>query len=217
MASEKTKQLFADAFEKLAEQRGIDAVFVSDVVELAGKNRKTFYYHFRDKTQLLRWTFRSDLAEELAASVDARYLVYEEPGTEAFENLPYYARVQVGVRSLDGSPALRALARCLERRRGLYAQALRSRDEKSLSTYMRSLFARVLRDDVRLILSGRSLSAESIGFLAEFYAGAMVEYLAERTMGDPDEPILAQIGPFANIIHASIVDEIRNQQQSRTL
>ena len=47
MASEKAKQLFADAFEKLAEQRGIDAVFVSDVVELrdpVGDTPAGFYF-----------------------------------------------------------------------------------------------------------------------------------------------------------------------------
>lgn len=217
MASERTRQLFADAFEKLALERGIDAVFVSDVVEEAGKNRKTFYYHFKDKSQLLRWMFRSDLAQELESAVDARDLVYEEPGEGAFAELPYYARVRLGVRSLDGAPSLEALARCLERRRGLYAQALLSRDAGSLSAYMRELFVPALRDDVQLILSGRYLPRESVDFLAEFFAGAMLEYLAMRAIGHPDEEILGEIGPFANIIHSSIADEIRNQQQSRTL
>ena len=59
---ELTKQLIADTLKKLASGKHLDKISISEVVETAGLNRQTFYYHFQDKQELICWIFDTDIA-----------------------------------------------------------------------------------------------------------------------------------------------------------
>ena len=48
----------AESFVALTEGKPPEEISVSDIIARAGKNRKTFYYHFTDKNHLVAWTFR---------------------------------------------------------------------------------------------------------------------------------------------------------------
>lgn len=53
--SNATKQAFADALRKLLEQKPFAKISVSHICEECGMNRKSFYYHFKDKYDLVNW------------------------------------------------------------------------------------------------------------------------------------------------------------------
>ena len=55
--SNATKQAFADALRKLLEQKPFAKISVSHICEECGMNRKSFYYHFKDKYDLVNWIF----------------------------------------------------------------------------------------------------------------------------------------------------------------
>jgi len=50
----RTRQSIVQAFMKLINQKGFQAISVQDITEQAGINRATFYAHFPDKYALLR-------------------------------------------------------------------------------------------------------------------------------------------------------------------
>lgn len=52
-----TKKAFADAMKKLMQEKTFQKISVSDICDLCGVNRKTFYYHFKDKYELVNWIF----------------------------------------------------------------------------------------------------------------------------------------------------------------
>lgn len=54
-----TKKALADSLKKLLTNRPLDKITVKDIVEDAGVNRQTFYYHFQDIYDLIRWIFES--------------------------------------------------------------------------------------------------------------------------------------------------------------
>ena len=58
--SNATKQAFADALRKLLEQKPFAKISVSHICEECGMNRKSFYYHFKDKYDLVNWIFYVD-------------------------------------------------------------------------------------------------------------------------------------------------------------
>ena len=58
--SHATKQAFADALRKLLEQKPFAKISVSHICEECGMNRKSFYYHFKDKYDLLQWIFYTE-------------------------------------------------------------------------------------------------------------------------------------------------------------
>ena len=55
--SNATKNALAASMKKLMRQRPFEKISVSDICTDCGINRKSFYYHFRDKYDLVNWIF----------------------------------------------------------------------------------------------------------------------------------------------------------------
>ncbi len=217
MSSTDTIRALAEAFVFLTKNTLPDKITVSDIIAQAGKNRKTFYYHFIDKDHLIVWIFRHDLSGQLLSRFAPDELVYEEQGDDPCTKLPYYTFVKRGVRSLDGADFLTAFAATFEQRRSYYIKILRMQTSCPLKDYLYRLYVPALRDDIRFILSNRHLQDASIDFLAEFYAGAFLSYVFHRVETPGQRRILEGVGPFSNIIHTSLENEIKEQQLRRRL
>lgn len=50
-----TKKLLADALKKAMKSKPFSKITVSELIRECGVNRKTFYYHFQDIYDLLKW------------------------------------------------------------------------------------------------------------------------------------------------------------------
>lgn len=50
-----TKRALAAALKELMEQKPFSKINVADICEKCGMNRKSFYYHFKDKYDLVNW------------------------------------------------------------------------------------------------------------------------------------------------------------------
>lgn len=55
-----TKELIVDCFLSLAERKAVDKITVTDLVEECNISRQTFYYHFDDIDEMLRWAFQEE-------------------------------------------------------------------------------------------------------------------------------------------------------------
>ena len=64
-ATKKRKQMLADSLKRAISKKPFSKVTVSEIVEDCGINRKTFYYHFEDLYDLLRWTLEQETIEVL--------------------------------------------------------------------------------------------------------------------------------------------------------
>ncbi|MBR2811542.1 MAG: TetR/AcrR family transcriptional regulator C-terminal domain-containing protein [Solobacterium sp.] len=58
---ESTKQQLAKAFEEVLKSKSLDKVTITDITDLCGLNRQTFYYHFSDVNDLIEWIFTCHL------------------------------------------------------------------------------------------------------------------------------------------------------------
>ena len=59
----KTKKSLDDSLRRAMEKKTFSKITVSEIIEDCGVNRKTFYYHFRDIYDLLRWMLDQDAIE----------------------------------------------------------------------------------------------------------------------------------------------------------
>ena len=57
-----TKGMFADELEIMMERMPLSKVRVADLCERCGVERRVFYYHFKDKYDLVAWMFERDYA-----------------------------------------------------------------------------------------------------------------------------------------------------------
>lgn len=55
-----TKKLFAEALKEIVVQKSFSKVTVSELIRACNVNRKTFYYHFTDVYDLLKWTLEQE-------------------------------------------------------------------------------------------------------------------------------------------------------------
>lgn len=65
---DRTKQLFADKIMQLAKNKPIKDIQIKELCVHCGVERTTFYYHFRDKYDLVAWIFKQNYIEEASCA-----------------------------------------------------------------------------------------------------------------------------------------------------
>ena len=55
-----TKRSLASALKSLMEEMPLAKITVGDICEACNMNRKSFYYHFRDKYDLINWIYDTE-------------------------------------------------------------------------------------------------------------------------------------------------------------
>ena len=55
-----TKRIIAQSLKELSQTKPFDKISVGEIAAKSSVNRQTFYYHFQDKFDLLKWIYRED-------------------------------------------------------------------------------------------------------------------------------------------------------------
>ncbi|KIR03955.1 Transcriptional regulator, TetR family [Lachnospiraceae bacterium TWA4] len=69
----RTKQMYAEALYKLIITKPFEKIQVKDICEYCQTPRQTFYYHFRDKYDLIAWIFHQDYDSVFKSSTSSSY------------------------------------------------------------------------------------------------------------------------------------------------
>lgn len=69
-----TKFAFANALKSLLNTKELSSIRIQELCRICGTERPTFYYHFRDKYDLIAWIYEQDLQAALSSS-DGHYHV----------------------------------------------------------------------------------------------------------------------------------------------
>lgn len=144
-----TKAAIADAMKELMSQRPFSKISVGDVSEKCGLNRNSFYYHFKDKYDLVNWIFYTDIVGFLDEDGDG---------------------VEDDLREKSGWELLGEICEFFYDRKQFYSNALSVTGQNSFTQY----FTNILK---LLILSRYAPAQEDIEeyeFCSMFLADAMV-------------------------------------------
>ncbi len=86
-----TKNALADALKNLMLEQDFEKISVSEICEECGMNRKSFYYHFKDKYDLVNWIFYEDFLKQLqAASYDTGWDALEDLCGKFYNDRDFY-------------------------------------------------------------------------------------------------------------------------------
>lgn len=98
-----TKHALAKAMKELLEEQSFEKISISDICEKCSMNRKSFYYHFRDKFDLVNWIFdtefialnqnKLDHLQQIDYSFDEQWKYMETMCNYFYENRNFYKRV----------------------------------------------------------------------------------------------------------------------------
>ena len=75
-----TKRALSAAMKELMAERPMEKIRIGDIVERCNMNRQSFYYHFRDKYDLVNWIFYTEFFADIQRSFD-------KPGWELMEKM----------------------------------------------------------------------------------------------------------------------------------
>ena len=145
-----TKRMFADELEKMMARERLSQVRVADVCARCGVERRVFYYHFRDKYDLVAWMFEQDRRAAEAVC---------DPYTEA-----YYAEAH----------------RRLWVRRDFYRRAFEEDEQNSIFRYLLELSIEANEDALKRLLGVPLLSREhefEARHFAHGNVGSVVDWL----------------------------------------
>lgn len=89
-----TKQALANSLKELMDKRSFSKISVKDIVEKCGMNRKSFYYHFKDKYDLVNWIYYTEFVAEFQ---DEDYMshweIIEKICEFLYKNKSFYSNV----------------------------------------------------------------------------------------------------------------------------
>lgn len=90
-----TKRAIADAMKRLMQNEPLAKISIGDITKACGVTRNSFYYHFKDKFDLVNWIFYTELTQAVStdegAALDATsWTLIEGICTYFYENKRFY-------------------------------------------------------------------------------------------------------------------------------
>ena len=162
-----TKRLLADALKQEMKHKKFSKISVSEIIRICGVNRKTFYYHFQDIYDLLKWMF-----EEEAVQV-----------VRGFDLLNNYEE------------AIRFVMRYADENEYIISCAYDSIGRDEMKRFFYSDFIGLVKNviDVEAEKIGADFEQDFIDYVAEFYAealaGMLIKWVKEKDKTDREKAV----------------------------
>ena len=148
-----TKKALADALKRLMAEKPLQKISVGDICERCNMNRKSFYYHFRDKYDLVNWVFYTEFA--------AQFIGDEVFSPEAF---------------------LEKICTYFHRNRAFYVSALEQEGQNSFSDYFADVMRPLLALHFSDVVDEDDARDFFITFYTDALLSALKRWLREGTM-----------------------------------
>src|SRR5690554_4417034 len=88
--SQITKRALAASMKKLMEKLPMKKISISDIVKGCNMNRQSFYYHFKDKYDLVNWIFYTELIVTIKDLPLHKLQLLEKTCQYFYENKTFY-------------------------------------------------------------------------------------------------------------------------------
>ena len=147
---------WAAALRELLKERPFAQISVTDICERCEMNRKSFYYHFRDKYDLVNWIYYTEFLAVLRRG-----------------------------RTPPAGRVLRDLCLYFEENREFYRKTFEVEGQNSFADYFREIVVVILDDDFEEALAAEEPEAARfyLSFYADAVLAAVKRWLEDRDPG----------------------------------
>lgn len=157
ISSDMTKRLMGQSLKKLMAEKPLDKITIREITEDCGLNRQTFYYHFEDIYDLVRWMYHE---EAIALIADHEGMLLWQDG-------------------------ILQLFRYIEENRAVSLSALNSMSHLQLKNFFyEDIHAVVEKAVLAFAEQGVIYSKEYSEFLAQVYSLAFAALIESWLLGD---------------------------------
>lgn len=156
-----TKRALASALRELMDEVPFEKIQVAHICERCDMNRKSFYYHFKDKYDLLNWIFDTEIIT----------FVHDLSGTTQLEK-----RVEV----------FQEVCNYFYENKNFYRKALKIEGQNSFSEHLREYLVPILRSRL-LYMLGDGEDDFALNFYMDAIVGTIERWLLDKECMPPDQ------------------------------
>lgn len=157
-----TKQALASSLKASMNEMPFEKINVAHICERCGMNRKSFYYHFKDKYDLVNWIFDTEFVTVAIHNDEA--LSYD-----------------------DRKEYMLSICRYFYENRDFYRNALKIKGQNSFSDHFREYCYPVLKTRITSFYGGHMGDEFTVNFFVDALMCAMERWLQERDCMPPEE------------------------------
>ena len=156
-----TKRALAAALRELMEEMPFDRIQIAQICERCDMNRKSFYYHFKDKYDLVNWIF------------DTEFITFS---MESAKCLPSDDRWELIERACEHFYANRTF----------YRKALMIKGQNSLSDHLREYLFPLIKIRIAQLLSDDIADDFTVNFFTDAVLCAIERWLLDKQCMPPE-------------------------------
>jgi len=177
-----TKLAFAESLKRLMAKTDFNKISVKDIVDDCGLTRQAFYYHFKDKYDLMNWIYYTETARFMSS----------------YNKVTHW---------MDG---LVDLCNYMRQNKSFYINALNTTGQNSFQEYLRDYLRDISISAIENI-QNTEFEEEKWGFITEFISTASVGMIVRwANNGMKDEPA-DYATRMRSIFDGSILCELEEQ------
>lgn len=160
-----TKQALAASLRDLMREVPFEKINVAHICERCGMNRKSFYYHFKDKYDLVNWIFDTNFiafatSDAMKKMEDDRWAFIEMACQEFYKE------------------------------RDFYRKAFRIQGQNSFSEHFREYIFPILKSRLICLIGDVEADDFTVGFFADAILCAMERWLKDKECMPPDQFVI---------------------------
>lgn len=159
-----TKRALATALRELMEEVPFDKIQVAHICERCAMNRKSFYYHFKDKYDLVNWIFDTEIIPFIRRNCDAQQ---------------YDQRVEL----------LLEICRYFYENRSFYRKALKIQGQNSFSEHFREYIRPILKLRLTRLIGDTAYDEFTLNFLADAVVCSLERWLLDKNCMPPEQMV----------------------------
>ena len=159
-----TKKALANSLKELMTEVPFEKINVSQICERCDMNRKSFYYHFKDKYDLVNWIFDMEFLPVLT----------DENINHSHTNEDHWHVIEL-------------VFQLFYENRTFYRSALKIKGQNSFSDHFRECIHPILKKRIELIMNIPATDTFTVNFFSDAYLCALERWLSERDCMPPEQ------------------------------
>lgn len=177
--SNTTKHALAAALKELMEEKPFSKINIADICAKCSMNRKSFYYHFKDKYDLVNWIFDTEFIEDIenGAQNPNAWNFYRDLCNYFYDNRPFYRK------------------------------ALKIRGQNAFSEHFRELCLPIFTHVLETLVDEPDVNDIQLNFFADAFLLSIERWILSKDCMKPDEFVEA-MKSCIRIAHKIHVDEL---------
>ncbi|MGV8980068.1 dihydroxyacetone kinase transcriptional activator DhaS [Clostridium sp.] len=184
--SQITKKALALSIKKLMETIPLAKLSIHEIVDNCGINRQTFYYHFKDKFDLVNWIYYTEAIENIDDSIK-----YGHWTDEMYKTLVYFME-----------------------NKSFYINALNTPGQNAFDGFLFEKTYDLIMGVINDISTGIKVSDTDKNFIADFYTYAFVGITVQWIKNNMKEPPEKVVGNLNDMVEGSMLGALTRYSTS---